>query len=50
VGETLLTLLTVFNATLEQEATQTCCLIVFTKKLFFEERWQEQAQKSLPGM
>jgi hypothetical protein len=50
VGKTLQTLLTVFNATLEPEATQPCCLIVFTKKLFFEVRWREEAQKFLPGM
>lgn len=50
VGKTLQTLLTVFNATLEPEATQPCCLIVVTKTLFFEGRWQEEAQKFLPRM
>ena len=50
VGKTLQTILTLFNAAHEPQATQPCCLIVVTKTLFFEGRWQEDVQKFLPGM
>lgn len=50
VGKTLQTILTLFTAAHEPQAKQPCCLIVVTKTLFFEGRWQEEVQKFLPGM
>lgn len=49
-GKTLQTILTIFNATAEEGVTQTCCLAVVTKTLFFEGRWQEDIRDFLPGM
>jgi hypothetical protein len=51
VGKTLQTLLTVYNAYNEKTAAkQKCSLIVVTKTLFFEGRWQDDAESFLPDM
>jgi SNF2 family DNA or RNA helicase len=50
-GKTLQGLLTIFNAFGEPEAAQQpASLIVVTKTLFFEGRWQQDAERFLPSM
>lgn len=49
-GKTLQGLLTVFSAFHESEAGQAASLIVVTKTLFYEGRWQEDAARFLPSM
>ncbi len=49
-GKTLQGLLTLFSAFHEPEAVHRTSLIVVTKTLFFEGRWQEDAERFLPSM
>ena len=50
VGKTLQSLITIFNAANEENRRGLCSLVIVTKTLLFEGRWQEEAAKFLPSL